>query len=136
MRGVARKTALALAVFVTVAGGWYLGQTLWSLRETKVILMPALVLGSSGIGKMPDAAELSSLLQRVVRDMPELLVVEDGNSEKIFTRVRCNDYLCELQLIRWRAGQSMFDYTTLLPDVPARVWQAKLGEGLDRLYLK
>lgn len=136
MRGVARKTALALAVFVTVAGGWYLGQTWWSLRETKVILMPALVLGSSGIGKMPDAAELSSLLQRVVRDMPELLVVEDGNSEKIFTRVRCNDYLCELQLIRWRAGQSMFDYTTLLPDVPARVWQAKLGEGLDRLYLQ
>jgi hypothetical protein len=136
VRAMAGKTAIALVIFSTVTGGWHLGQTWWSQRDIEVLLMPALVLGSSAIGQLPNAVELGGMLESVVREMPDLVAVKDGNPEKIFTRVRCNDYLCELQLIRERVGHSVFDYTTLLPDVPPRVWQAKLSEGLGRLYLE
>lgn len=134
LQGVARQTGLALISLLAIVCGWYLLQDWWSQRAVKVTLMPPVVLGSGEIGGLPEGSELGQLLEQVVQEMPGLVVVVDGNSEKIYTRVRCNIYLCELQLIRETRDRSVSDYTTLLPDVPRRVWRAKLWEGLDRLY--
>ena len=133
LRGMGRKTGLGLAVLISVIVSWYLLQQWWSQREIKVNLMPPVVLGSGEVTTLPEVAELGQLLEQVVRDSAGL-VAADGSSDKVYLRVRCNTYLCELQLIRQRSDRTVTDYSTLLPDVPQRVWRAKLGEGLHRLY--
>jgi predicted Ser/Thr protein kinase len=134
LQGLGRRTAMGLAFLVPVLAVAYLAQDWWSRHGVKVKLVPPVVLAAGKTGTQPGPQELASLLHQVVGGMPGLVAVDEDDVDRVSTRVRCNTYLCELQLVRERQGQSVIEYATLMPDAPLRVWRDKLVEGMGRLY--
>lgn len=133
-KGLYRGMAISGVGLVLFMGFIQLAVNFLTAPDWRVRVLPSIVMQDELSPPQLTPQELVGLVTEAVNDLRGISAVERSADDRLYSRLRCNYQLCQLQLTLDRGADLRTEYLAIMPDAQPEVWREVIDETLEDFF--
>ncbi len=133
-KGLYRGMVISGVGLVIFMGLIQLAVNFLTAPDWRVRVLPSIVMADELSPPQPTPQELVGLVTDAVNDLRGIRVVERSADDKLYSRLRCNYQLCQLQLTLDRGADLRTEYLSIMADAQPEVWREVIDATLEEFF--